>query len=201
MCAVVTVISGGREIGRLLVGTRLLSSVTFCACSMTSLQRIQPLRSAPAFLSECKSFLTWLRVNAIKKRYRIPKKFRIQEIQAPCKRSLSLTSQSHKFLLSVCCCLPPSFFLSFTPFFSNFVLNFLYITFSQCLSLSVLNSDCFCLSHSSSPSLFLCLSLSHSLTHSLTLSLSLPLSLSLSLFLSLDLSCAVCVITVIRSLC
>ena len=45
----VTVISGGREIEILLVGSRLLSSVTLCACSTASLQRIHPLCSAPSF--------------------------------------------------------------------------------------------------------------------------------------------------------
>src|SRR4029434_2060357 len=54
--------------GRLPVGSRLLSSVTLCVRSITSLQRIQSLPSAPAFLCGRRFFLTRLRVDAIKKR-------------------------------------------------------------------------------------------------------------------------------------
>ena len=45
----------------------LLSSVTLCACSMSSLQRIQSLRFAPAFPRRRRFFLTRFRVDAINK--------------------------------------------------------------------------------------------------------------------------------------
>src|SRR4029434_6778461 len=54
--------------GRLPVGSRLLSSVTLCVRSITSLQRIQSLPSATASLCGRIFFLTRLRVDAIKKR-------------------------------------------------------------------------------------------------------------------------------------
>src|SRR4029434_10079582 len=71
LSAVVAVSSGDIKnrsaIGRLLVGSRLLSSVTLCTCSMTSLQRFQQLCSAPALPCERRFFLTRLHVDAIKK--------------------------------------------------------------------------------------------------------------------------------------